>query len=119
MENKIWILLARQLTGEASVEELEELRKILTKDPVFAKVANEIKKTRHVHTSDEMDKALSSFAKIDAEIHSRKLYLKIDKCHLKKELMFDSFLKIKVKSNWRLSVSFSNKILRRYRNACL
>ena len=71
MENKIWTLLARQLTGEATPEEIKELEQIIGQDPVLAKMAQEMKDAWNDTGSHEMQKALSSFSKIDVLIQSK------------------------------------------------
>lgn len=71
VEDKIWTLLARQLAGEASPEESEELQQLLARDPGMAKIAQEIKEGWDKASTYETHKALSSFSKIDLQIQNK------------------------------------------------
>lgn len=71
VEDKIWTLLARQLAGEASPEESEELQQLLARDPGMAKIAQEIREGWHEASTYGMHKALSSFSKIDLQIQNK------------------------------------------------
>lgn len=68
MEERIWTLLARQFTGEATLAELQELEQLLAQDPALKRTARKMLDAWHDPGKSDMQKALSSFAKIDAQI---------------------------------------------------
>ena len=60
--------MARKLTGEATAEELNELEQLLEQDPVLKNTAKKMEDAWHESPGGDMQKALSSFARIDKQI---------------------------------------------------
>lgn len=73
MEERIWTLLARQFTGEATPAELLELEQLLERDPVLKRTAQKMLEAWHDQGKNDVQKALSSFAKIDAQIKQKEI----------------------------------------------
>lgn len=71
MEERIWTLLARQFAGEATLKEVQELEYLLAQDPALKRAAGKMLDAWHDRGKSDMQKALSSFAKIDAQIQQR------------------------------------------------
>ncbi len=72
IQDDIWTLLARRLSGEATPEELQQLEQLLAQDPALATTAQQITDTWHDTAKNDTQKALDAFAKIDAQIQSQK-----------------------------------------------
>ncbi|MGC4037143.1 MAG: FecR family protein [Chitinophagaceae bacterium] len=68
MENRIWILLAKELAGESSMTESEELKQLLDQDPILSAMAKEMRENWQRTDDQEMKNALHSFSKIDEKI---------------------------------------------------
>jgi ferric-dicitrate binding protein FerR (iron transport regulator) len=71
VEDYIWNLLARQFTGEATPAELQELDRLLAEDPALRHAAEQLRNAWQHPGKSDMQKALSSFAKIDARIRQQ------------------------------------------------
>ena len=71
VEERIWTLLARQFAGEATSAELQELEQLLEQDPALRRTAQKMLEAWHDPGKNDMQKALSSFAKIDAQIKQK------------------------------------------------
>jgi len=68
VEERLWTLLARQFGGEATLAELQELEQLLAQDPALKRTAKKMLDAWHDPGKSDIQKALSSFAKIDAQI---------------------------------------------------
>lgn len=71
VEDRIWTLLARQCAGEATAAEMQELEQLLAQDPVLRNTAQKTVAAWHEQGNNNMQKALTAFAKIDARIQQQ------------------------------------------------
>lgn len=68
MEDRIWTLLARHCTGEASPAEEQELEALLAQDPAFKNTAQKIIASWHIPEDSDAQKAFHAFNKLDARV---------------------------------------------------
>lgn len=64
-------MLARELSAEATPEELADLRQLLSQHPLLDKIKQELKIKHDNHNSADIQKALASFSAIDALIQDK------------------------------------------------
>lgn len=68
MEDRIWTLLARHCTGEATAAEEQELDALLTQDPALKNTAQKIIASWHIPEQSDAQKAFQAFNRLDARI---------------------------------------------------
>lgn len=68
MEDRIWTLLARHCTGEATAAEEQELGALLAQDPALKNAAQKIIASWHIPEQSDAHKAFQAFNRLDARI---------------------------------------------------
>ncbi len=68
MEDRIWTLLARHCTGEATAAEEQELEALLAEDPALKNTAQKIIASWHIPEQSDAQKAFRAFNRLDARI---------------------------------------------------
>jgi ferric-dicitrate binding protein FerR (iron transport regulator) len=69
VEDRVWTLLARHCTGEATPAEEQELEALLAQDPVLKNTAQQIIASWHLPEHSDTAKAVQAFSRLDARIH--------------------------------------------------